>query len=131
MAHLSHELLWQRWWICSTFDPFLGLLGVWAVPSYVPFVFSMKEIILPSLPLILVFVPIPTLAISLAFGLSQGHVVLAYLCWLLPLLVASLLFYIENLLVLRLLCLWLASVSIALLGVSIVALELLALVLFF
>ena len=43
----------------------------------------------------------------------------------------SLLFYIENLLVLRLLCLWLALVSVALLGVSDVALELLALVLFF
>jgi len=107
------------------------LLSVWAVPGYVPFVFSMKETILPSLSLILVYVPIPTLAISLAFGWSQGHVVLACHCWLLPLLVASLLFYIENLLVLRLLCLWLASVSIALLGVSIVALELLALVLFF
>ena len=91
----------------------------------------MEETILPSLPLVLVSVTVPTLAISLAFGLSQGHVVLAYLCWLLPLLVASLLFYIENLLVLRLLCLRLASVSIALLGVSIVALELLALVLFF
>jgi len=90
----------------------------------------MKETILPSLPLILVYVPIPTLAISLAFGLSQGCVVFAYIRWLLPLLVASLLFYIENLLVLRLLCLRLASVSIALLGVSIVALELLALVLF-
>ena len=73
--------------------------------DYVPFVFSMKETILPSLPLILAFVPIPTWTISLAFGLSQGHVVLACLRWPLPLLDASLLFYIKNLLVLRLLCL--------------------------
>ena len=91
----------------------------------------MKETILPSLPLILVSVPIPTLATSLAFELSQGCVVLACLRWLLPLLAASLLFYVENLLVLRLLCLQLALVSIALLGVSTIALELLALVLFF
>jgi len=99
--------------------------------DYVPFVFSMKETILPSLPLILASVPIPTMAISLALGLSQGRVVLAWLRWLLPLLAASLLFYIENLLVLRLLCLRLALVFVALLGVSVVALELLALVLFF
>ena len=91
----------------------------------------MKETTLSLLPLIVVSVPIPTLVISLAFGLSQGHVVLACLRWLLPLLATSLLFYIENLLVLRLLCLRLALVSVALLGVFVVALELLALVLFF
>ena len=131
MVHLSRRLLWWRLLICSAFDPFLGLLGVWAVPGYVPFVFSMKETILPSLPLILASVLIPTLAISLAFELSQRRVVLAYLRWLLPLLATSLLFYIENLLVLRLLCLRLALVSVALLGVSVVALELLPLLLFF
>ena len=102
-----------------------------AVPNYVPFVFPMKETILPSLPLILVSVPIPTLATSLAFELSQGCVVLACLRWLLPLLATALLFYIENLLVLGLLCLRLALVFVAILGVSVVALELFALVLFF
>ena len=117
--------------VCSALDPFLGLLCVWAVPGYVPFVFSKKETILPSLPLILVSVLIPPLAISLAFKWSQGRVVLACLRWLLPLLAASLLFYVENLLVLRLLHLRLAYISVALLGVSVVALELLPLLLFF
>ena len=69
MVHLSCGLLWQRWRICSAFDPFLGLLGIWAIPSDVPFVFSMEETILPSLLLVLVSIPDPTLAISLAFGL--------------------------------------------------------------
>ena len=78
-----------------------------------PFVFSMEETVLPSLPLVLVFVPVPTLDISLAFGLFLGRVVWTYLPQLLPLLVVSSLFYV------------------ALLGISTVALELLALVLFF
>ena len=123
--------MWWRLWICSGFDPFLGLLGVWAVPNYVPFVFSMKERILPSLPLVLVSVPIPTLAISLAFRLFLGHIVWASLRWLLPLLAISSLFYVEDLLVLCLLWLWLTLASVALLGASAIALELLALVLFF
>ena len=131
MVHLSHELLWQRWWICFAFDPLLGLLGVWAVLGCVPFVFSMKETILSSLPLVLVFVLVPTLAISLAFGLFMGQVVWACLCQLLPLLSISSLFYVEDLMVLRLLWLWLTLASVALLGASAIALELLALVLFF
>ena len=131
MVHLSHELLWRRWQICSAFDPFLGLLGIWAVLGCVPFVFSMKEIILPSLPLVLVSVLVPTLAISLAFGLFLGRIVWDCLRRLLPLLAVSLLFYVEGLLVLRLLWLRLTLAFVVVLGVSTVALELLALVLLF
>ena len=87
------------------FYPFLGLLSIRAIPGDVPLVLSIKEAVLPLLPLVLVSILVPTLAISLAFGLSQGCVVFAYIRWLLPLLVASLLFYIENLLLLCLLCL--------------------------
>jgi len=130
MVHLSRGLLWRRWLICSAFDPFLGLLGIWAVLGCVPFVFSIKEIILPSLPLVLVSVPIPTLAISLAFGLSVGRIVWACHRRLLPLLAITL-FYIENLLVLHLLGLRLTLAYVAILGVSVTAMELLALVLFF
>jgi len=131
MVHLSRELLWRRWRICSAFDPFLGLLGVWAVLGCVPFVFSMKEIILPSLPLVLVSVSVPTLAISLAFGLFLGRVFWACLHRLLPLLAVSLVFYVEDLLGLRLLWLWLTLAPVSLPRVSVVALELLVLVLFF
>ena len=60
-----------------------------------------------------------------------GRVVWAYLHWLLPLLAVSSLFYVEDLLVLRLLWLRLTLASIALLGIFVVALELLALVLLF
>ena len=91
----------------------------------------MKETILPSLPLVLVSILVPTLAISLAFGLFLGRIVCASLHRLLPLLSISSLFYVEDLMVLRLLWLWLTLASITLLGVSAVALELLALVLFF
>ena len=91
----------------------------------------MKETILPLLCLVLVSVPVPTLAISLAFGLFMGQVVWACLCQLLPLLVVSSLFYVEDLLFLCLLWLWLTLASVALLGISAVALELLALVLLF
>ena len=131
MVHLSCGLLWRRWWICSAFDPFLGLLSIWAVPGDVPFVFSMEETILPSLPLVLVSIPVPALAISLAFGLFLRHAVWACVHWLLPLLAVSLLFYVEDLLALPLLWLRLALASVALLGISAAALELLALVLFF
>ena len=96
-----------------------------------PFVFSMKETILPLLLLILVSAPVPTLSISLAFRLFLGHVVWACLRQLLPLLAISSLFYVEDLLVLRLLWLRMTLASVALLGISAVALELLALVLFF
>ena len=131
MVYLSCRLLWWSLWICSAFDPFLGLLGIWAIPSDVPFVFSMEKIILPSLLLVLVSIPVPTLAISLAFGLFLRRAVRACLHRLLPLLVVSLLFYVEDLLALPSLWLQLALASIALLGISVAALELLALVLFF
>ena len=103
MVHLSCGLLWRRWPICSAFDPFLGLLGIWAIPSDVPFVFSMEEIILSSLLLVLVSIPFLALVISLAFGLFLRHAVWACVHWLLPLLVVSLLFYVEDLLALPLL----------------------------
>ena len=131
MVYLFCGLLWRRWQICSAFDPFLGLLGIWAIPYDVPLVFSMKETILHSLPLVLVSIPVPTLAISLAFGLFLRHAVWACLLWLLPLLAFSLLFYIEDLLALPLLWLRLALASVALLSIYATALELLALVLFF
>ena len=91
----------------------------------------MKETILPSLPLILVYVPIPTLAISLAFNLFLRRTVWACLRWSLPLLAASLLFYIKDLLALPLRWLRLALASVASLVVPAVALELLTLVLLF
>ena len=96
-----------------------------------PFVFSIEETILPSLPLVLIFVLVSTLAISLAFGLFVGRVVWDYLRRLLLLLVVSLLFYVEDLLVLCLMWLRLTLASVTLLGIFVVALELLALVLFF
>ena len=131
MVHLSCGLLWRRWWICFGFDPFLGLLGIWAIPGDVPFVFSMEETILASLPLVLVSILVPALAISLAFGLFLRRAVWACLRRLLPMLAVSLLFYVEDLLALPLLWLRLALASIALLGISAAALELLDLVLFF
>ena len=91
----------------------------------------MKETILPSLPLDLVSVPVPTLDISLAFGLFLGRVVWACLPQLLPLLAVSSLFYVEDLPILLLLWLQMTLASVVLLGVSAVALELLALILFF
>ena len=96
-----------------------------------PFVFSKEETILPSLPLVLVSILVPALAISLTFGLFLRRAVWVCLHQLLPLLAVSLLFYVEDLLALPLLWLWLALASIALLVISATALELLALVLFF
>ena len=130
MIHLSCGLLWWRWRICSAFDPFLGLLGIWAISGDVPFVFSIEEIILPSLPLVLVSISVPALANSLVFGLFLRHAVWACLRWLLPLLAISLQFYVEDLLALRLLWQRMILASVALLGVFVVALEQLALVLF-
>jgi len=88
----------------------------------------MKEAVLPLLPL--VSIPVPTLAICLAFGLFLRRTVWAYLRRLPPLLAASLLFYVEDFLALPLLWLRLALAFVALLGVPAVALKLLALVLF-
>jgi len=91
----------------------------------------MEETILPSLPLVLVSIPVPALANSLAFGLFLRRAVWASLRRLLPLLAFSLLFYVEDLLALPLPWLRLALASVALLSISAAALELLALVLFF
>ena len=96
-----------------------------------PFVFSKEETILPSLPLVLVSIPVPILAISLTFDLFLRCVVWAYLRRLQPLLAASLLLYIKDLLALPLRWLRLALASTSSLDVSAVALELFALVLLF
>ena len=117
--------------MCSTFDHFLGLLGIWAIPGDVPFVFSMEETILPSLPLLLVSILVPTLVISLAYGLFLRHTVWVCLRRLLPLLAISMMFYVEDLLALPLLWLRLALASVARMDISAATLELLALVLFF
>jgi hypothetical protein len=58
-----------------------------------------KEIILPSLPLVLILVLFLPLAISLAFMFVLRHIVWSCLWRLRPLLVVSLLFYIEDLLI--------------------------------
>ena len=111
MVYLSCRLLWQRLRVCSDFYPFLGLLGIWTIPGDVPLILCIKETVLPSLPLVLVSIPIPALAISLAFGLFLRRAVWACLRRLLPLLAASLLFYIKDLLAMPLLLLWLALAS--------------------
>ena len=131
MIYLSWGLLLRRLLICSAFNPFLGLLGIWTIPSDVPLILSMKETVLPSLPLVLVSIPVSTLAISLAFGLFLRRTIWACLHRLLPLLATSLLFYMKDLLALPLRCLQLALASVAPLGVPTVALELLGLVLLF
>ena len=113
------------------FYPFLGLLSIRAIPGDVPLVLSIKEAVLPLLPLVLVSILVPTLAISLAFNLFLRRTVWACLRWSLPLLAASLLFYIKDLLALPLLWLQLALAYVAPLGVPAIALELLALVLLF
>ena len=91
----------------------------------------MEETILPLLPLVLVSIPVPTLAISLAFGLFLRCAVWACLRRLLPMLAIFLLFYVEDLLALPLLWLRLALASVARMDISAATLELLALVLFF
>ena len=131
MVYLSCALLYRRLRICSAFDPFLCLLSIRTIPSDVPLVRSMQEAVLPSLSLVLVSILVPALAISLAFGLFLRLTIWACLCWLLPLLAASLLLYIKDMQALPLQWLWLALASIAPLGIPAVALELLALVLLF
>ena len=91
----------------------------------------MKEAVLPLLPLILVSIPVPALTISLAFMLFLRRVVWTCLRCLLPSPVASLVFYVKDLLALPLLWLWLALAFVAPLGIPTAFLELLALVLFF
>ena len=96
-----------------------------------PFLFSVKEAILYLLFFVLVPAPISALTVCSAFGLLLVWVTRAYLRWLLLLLSASLLLYVEDLLTLSLLHLRLALTSVTFLGVSTAALELFVLVLFF
>ena len=131
MIYLSWGLLLRRLLICSAFNPFLGLLGIWTIPSDVPLILSMKETVLPSLPLVLVSILVPALTIFLTFRLFLRRTIWACLRRLLPLLAASLLFYIKDLLALPLLLLWLTLTFAAPLDVPTVAQELLALVLLF
>jgi len=131
MVYLSCGLLWRRLQICSAFDSFLGLLGIWTIPSDVPLILSMKETVLPSLPLVLVSIIVLAFTIFLAFELFLRRTIWACLRRLLPLLAASLLFYIKDLLALPLLFLCLTLTFAAPLDVPTVALELLALVLLF
>jgi hypothetical protein len=131
MVYLSCGLLWRRLRVCSTFDPFLGLLSIWTIPGDVPLILSTEEAILPSPPLVLVSILVPALAISLAFGLILRCSAWACLHRLLPLLAASLLFYIKDFLALLFLWLWLALATAAPLGVPAIGHELLALVLLF
>ena len=91
----------------------------------------MKEAVLPSLSLVLVSILVPVLAIFLSFSLFLRRPIWACLRRLLPLLAASLLLYIEDLLVLPLWWLRLTLASVAPLGVPVVTLELLVLVLLF
>jgi hypothetical protein len=49
VVDFSCGLLWRRLRICPIIYPFLGLLRIWAISGDMSFVFSMKEIILPSL----------------------------------------------------------------------------------
>ena len=62
------------------FYPLLGFIRIWAISGDVPFVFSMEETILPSLPWFLVFVLgfllIVFFCLRTAFGM---------LCFVLPL----------------------------------------------
>jgi hypothetical protein len=89
----------------------------------------MKEIILPLLSWFLVFVLVLPLTVFPAFALLVGWLVLLCLRHLLPLLAASLLFYVENLLVRSLLRLQLALASVAPLNVFATCLVLLVLIL--
>ena len=96
-----------------------------------PFVFFMEETILSSLPWFLVFVPALLLIVFFTFILLLRCFVLFCLRHLLPLLAIPLLLYVENLLVMHLLRLWLALASVAPLSFPAVSLVLLVLILFF
>lgn len=61
------------------FDPFLRVFGIWAIPYCVLLVFPREKTVLPSLPLVLVFVLVSSLGICFTFGLSSGHIVWACL----------------------------------------------------
>ena len=91
----------------------------------------MEETILPSLPWFLVFVLALLLIVFFTFVLLLRCFVLFYLGHLLPLLATPLLLYVENLLIRRLLRLWLALAFVALLNIPVTCLVLLVLILLF
>jgi len=66
---LPGGLLWRRLRICLVFYSLLGFLRIWAISGDVPFVFSMKKAMLPSLSWFLVFVLALPLIVFLAFVL--------------------------------------------------------------
>ena len=94
MVDLTGGLLWRRLRVCPVFYPLLGFFSIWAISGDVPFVFSMEEIILPSLPWLLVFVLAFLLIVFFAFILLLGCFALFYLQHLLPLLATPLLLYV-------------------------------------
>ena len=69
VVDLPSGLLWHRLEFCPAFYPLLSFLRIWAISGDVPFVFSMKETILPPLLWFLVFVPVLPLIVFLAFVL--------------------------------------------------------------
>ena len=131
IVDLPSGLLWRRLRVCPVFYPLLGFFCIWAISGDMPFVFSMEEIILSSQPWFLVFVLALLLIVFFAFVLLLRCFVLFCLGHLLPLLATPLLLYVENLLIRRLLRLWLALPSVAPLSVPAISLVLLVLILFF
>jgi hypothetical protein len=77
----------------------MSFLCIWAIFGDVPFVFSMKETILPSLSWFLVFVLILPLIVVLTFVLLLWCFAWGCLYHLLPLLATPLLLNVKNLLV--------------------------------
>ena len=113
------------------FYSLLCFFRIWAISSDVPFGFSMEETILPSLPWFLVFVSALLLIVFFAFVLLLWCIILFCLRHLLSLLATPLLLYVENLLIRRLLRLWLALAFVAPLSIPVISLVLLVLILFF
>ena len=99
MVDFPGGLLWRRLRVFSAFYPFLSFLRIWAISGDVPFVFSMKETILPLLSWFLVSVPVLPLIVFLAFVLLLWSFILGCLRRLLHLLAIPLLLYVENLLI--------------------------------
>jgi hypothetical protein len=95
VVHFPSGLLRWRLRLFSTFYPLLRFLRIWAISGDVPFVFSMKETVLPPLSCFLVFAPVLPLIVFLAFVLLVRRLILLCLQHLLPLLAASFLFYVE------------------------------------
>ena len=90
MVDFSCGLLWWRLWVCSIFYPLLSFLRVWAISSDVPFVFSMKETVMPLWLVVgvVIFVPWYILIVSLIVMLVRRPIVLVGLRKLLSLLLS-------------------------------------------